>query len=152
MSTSHLRILAVVLTALALVPAGAHLLALPNKMALSRDDYVAVQAIYRGWALLGAVLIAALLADLALAVALRRDRRGAGLALLAALLLGLTLVIFFVWVFPANQATENWTSVPDDWEALRAHWEYGHAVNAVVTFLALCAVTAAAMRPTPRPL
>ncbi|MEQ9331971.1 hypothetical protein [Thalassobaculum sp.] len=148
MSTSHLRILAVVLTALALVPAGAHLLELPNKMALLRDDYVTVQSIYSGWALLGAVLIAALVSDLALAVSLRRDRRAGGLALLGGLLIAVSLAIFFVWVFPANQATGNWTSVPANWKALRAHWEYGHAVNAIVTFAALWAVTAAAIRPT----
>jgi hypothetical protein len=40
-----------VLTALALVPAGAHLFELPNKIGLSQDRYFIVQSIYRGWAL-----------------------------------------------------------------------------------------------------
>ena len=39
--------------ALALCPAMAHLLELPNKMNLSREDYLTVQQIYRGWALQG---------------------------------------------------------------------------------------------------
>lgn len=42
---------------------------------------------------------------------------------------------------PANQATANWTVAPDNWRALRMQREYSHAVNAVLTFLALCAVT-----------
>lgn len=146
MSCQRLRLLAVLLTALALVPAGAHLLEMPSKLALSGDDYLTVQGIYRGWALLGIVLIAAILADLALAGCLRRQRRSAALALAGGLMMCATLAIFFVWVFPANQATENWTTLPEDWQALRRHWEYGHAANAVLTFLALCAVTSAAQR------
>lgn len=149
MSHQYLRTLAVLLTALALVPAGAHLLEMPSKLALSREDYLTVQAIYRGWALLGVLLIAAIVADLALAVALRRDRSAAMRAAAGGLLIAVTLVIFFVWVFPANQATENWTTLPGNWETLRAQWEYGHAVNAVLTLLALCAVVSAAVRPSP---
>jgi hypothetical protein len=43
------------LTALALVPGGAHLFALPNKISLSESDYFIAQSAYRGWALLGIV-------------------------------------------------------------------------------------------------
>jgi len=52
--------MALMLTALALVPAGTHLLALPNKIGLPQDQYFIVQGIYRGWAFLGAVLMAAI--------------------------------------------------------------------------------------------
>jgi hypothetical protein len=31
--------------------------------------------------------------------------------------------------------------VPDNWRELRRHWEYAHAANAVLDFLALCAAT-----------
>lgn len=139
--------LAVVLTALALVPAGAHLLELPNKIVLGQDAYFTVQSIYRGWAMLGFVLIAALVADLALALTLRGQRRSFWLALLAFLLMAGTLVIFFVWTYPANQATDNWTAVPAalDWQSLRLQWEYAHATNAVLTFVALCLVILATL-------
>ena len=146
MSGSRLKFLAVIVTALALVPAGAHLLEMPSKLALSRDDYLTVQGIYRGWALLGVLPIAAVVADLALALALRRDRAAAGLALLGGLLMAGALGVFFVWVFPANQATDDWTTLPEPWEALRAQWEYGHAAGAIATLLALCAVVAASLR------
>jgi hypothetical protein len=56
-----------------------------------------------------------------------------------------TLAIFFTWTWPANQATSNWTAVPENWRELRTQWEYAHAANAVLTFLALCAVTLAAL-------
>jgi hypothetical protein len=48
------------LTSLALVPGGAHLAALPNKMAMARTDYFIVQQIYAGWSLFGIVLFGAL--------------------------------------------------------------------------------------------
>ena len=65
------QFLALVLIALALVPSGAHLFALPNKIDLARDQYFVVQNIYRGWALFGVVLFGALIANLALALLLR---------------------------------------------------------------------------------
>ena len=136
-----LRFLAVLLTALAFVPAGAHLFELPNKIGLPRDAYFVAQGLYRGWALFGLVWFGALAANLGLAVALRRRRaRAARLALAAGLLVVLSLGVFFVWTYPANLATENWTRAPADWEALRLQWEYSHAANAGLTFLALCLV------------
>jgi hypothetical protein len=134
------QFLAVMATALALVPAGAHLFALPNKIGLAAEQYIIVQGIYRGWALFGFVLIPAIIANLALAVM----RRGRGLpfvlAVAAFLCIGATLAIFFIWTYPANQATDNWTTIPANWAVLRDHWEYAHATNAIVTFGALCAL------------
>lgn len=136
-----IQFLAVTLTALALVPSGAHLLALPNKIALPQDTYYVVQNSYRGWALLGAVLIAALIANGVLAVLVRNRPAPFWFAVLGSVAVGTTLAIFFVWIYPANQLTANWTTVPDSWESLRRQWEYGHAANAIVTFIGLCTVT-----------
>jgi hypothetical protein len=135
------QFLAVMLTALALVPAGAHLSALPNKISLSQETYFVVQGIYRGWALFGAVLIGGLVVNLALALMLRGRRGPFWLALAAFILLAGTLAVFFTWTFPANQATSNWALVPDNWRELRTQWEYAHAAGAVLTFMALCCVT-----------
>jgi hypothetical protein len=141
MARRAVQFLAIVLTALALVPAGAHLAELPNKIGLDQEAYFIVQSIYRGWALFGIALFGALGANLALAIVVRRQRAPFRWALLAFLLVAATLVIFFIWTFPANQATRNWTVVPANWQELRTMWEYAHATNAVLTFLALCAVT-----------
>ena len=144
-----LQFLAVILTALALAPGGAHLFALPNKLELSQDAYFTAQSIYRGWALLGIIQIAALAADLGLAIGGRRQPGPCSLAAGAAVCLVLTLVVFFLWTYPANQATANWTAVPQNWAALRLQWEYSHAVGAVLTFAALCLVTLSALRWRP---
>jgi hypothetical protein len=134
-----LQFTALILTALALVPGGAHLLALPNKIHLAQNEYFLAQSIYRGWALLGIVLIGALLANFALAIAQRRQA-AFPYVLVSLLCIAATLAIFFAFTFPANQATNNWTVVPANWEELRRQWEISHAVNAAITFVALCAL------------
>ena len=62
------------------------------------------------------------------------------LALLAFSCIALMLAVFFVWTYPANQATSNWTTVPANWEELRRQWEYSHAVNALLTLAGFCCV------------
>jgi len=136
-----IQFLALLFTALALVPAGAHLFALPNKIGLAQEQYFIVQNIYRGWALFGAVLLGALIANLLLAIMLRGRVAPFVLALVAFICVAVTLAVFFIWIYPANQATDNWTTIPENWEQLRRQWEYSHAANALVTFVAFCAVT-----------
>jgi hypothetical protein len=53
MALRLIQFLAIMLTALALVPSGAHLAALPNKMAMAQAAYFVAQQIYSGWALFG---------------------------------------------------------------------------------------------------
>ena len=139
-------VLAIVVTGLALVAPGAHLLELVNKTRMGENEYFVVQGIYRGWWMVGLLLPAALLANLALALNARRDAVALALALIAAALIALNLVIFFVWTQPANAATQNWTMRPENWDALRHQWEYSHAINAGVTFAAFCAATLAGLR------
>jgi hypothetical protein len=143
MSLRVVQFLAVVFTALAFVPAGAHLFELPNKIDLPRDAYLMVQGIYAGWAWFGIIDLAALILNVGLAIKLRRQRLAFSFAVAAALCFAVFFAIFFTWTFPANQATANWTILPDDWSGLRREWEYSHAVNAVVMLIALCSVTLA---------
>lgn len=138
------QFLAVILTALALLPGGAHLMALPAKIAMPEQPYFVVQQVYRGWAWAGAVIVLAILANILAALVTRHSRRKWQLFGAAGLLIAVTLAVFFTWTYPANQATGNWTSAPENWEQLRTEWEYSHAANAAITFLALlCAVGAA---------
>lgn len=128
------------------MPSGAHLFELPGKIGLPQDQYFTVQSIYRGWALFGIVLFAALAASTATAAEMRRRRRSWRPAALAAFLIAATLGVFFAWTFPANQATANWTVVPADWQDLRLQWEYAHAANAILTFAAFCAIVVSVLR------
>lgn len=145
MLRNTLAFLSIILMALAFVPSAAHLFEMPNKVGMSEGDYFIAQGIYRGWARFGIVLVGALVSDLVLAAMLRGHRTASILAFIGALSIATVLATFFIWIYPANQATENWTVVTENWPALRTHWEYGHAANAILTFLGLCCVTLAAL-------
>ena len=145
MGTKTTQFLAVILTALALIPGGAHVLELYAKIDMPQEPYFVVQQIYRGWAWTGAVIFAAIFANFGTAWLTRNSRRQCWLHFAAGLLILVTLAIFFSWTFPANQATKNWISVPGNWERLRIEWEYSHAVNAAIMFAALLCATAAAL-------
>jgi hypothetical protein len=75
--------LAVLFSALALVPTGAHLAELVAKMRLGEAEYRTVQQIYRGWSLFGLVVFPALAATCLLAVQVRRPSAAFGRALSA---------------------------------------------------------------------
>jgi hypothetical protein len=131
------RFVALLCVALALAASAAHVLELPNKIHLAQADYLVVQQLYRGWALLGIVVIGALAATLALVLMLRARGEPFGAALAAFACIAATQLVFWVWTFPVNRATRNWTIAPPDWEALRAQWEYSHAAGALFNLAAL---------------
>lgn len=146
-----LQFIAIVLTALALAPELAHVASLPNKIDLIESNYFIVQTVYNGWALFGIVIIGAIVANIALAIALffqgGKANREMPLLLTAAtvgfLIAG--LAVFFAFTYPANVATGNWTAAPADWDLLRWQWEISHAVNAALTLLGFCTLTASAL-------
>ena len=151
MELTRARFFSLLFAALALGPALAHLLELPNKMGLSRADYLTVQQIYRGWALLGVVVFGALLSTLLHALAARGRRREFRAALTAFLCILGTQVVFWVFTFPANQQTSDWTVLPDNWVALRNQWEFSHAVSALLNLGAVVALIYAVTRRRSRP-
>jgi hypothetical protein len=136
---------ALMATALALGGALAHLYELPNKIGLGREAYFTVQQNYRGWNLIAFVLLLQLIGIAAAAwfapprSAVRRASLVAILALVAA------QAVFWVFTFPTNVATENWTTAPENWAALRDRWEYSHAVGAGFQLLAMGALVVAAL-------
>lgn len=141
-----LKLLAIVLTAVALVPSAAHLFELPGKIDLARDAYFTVQSIYAGWSMFGLPIFAAILANLALMIVYwRRADWRAIHAGIAAGLIATSLAVFFIWVLPGNQQTANWTTKPENWELLRRHWEYGHSASALLVFAAFIATCLASI-------
>lgn len=140
MSIKSLYFIALFFVALALGPALAHLLELPNKITLAREDYLTVQQIYRGWALLGVVVAGALLSTLILALMVRKERKAFVFALIAFLCIVGTQVVFWTYTYPTNQVTNNWTMLPQNWTELRRQWEYSHATSAGLNLMALVAM------------
>jgi hypothetical protein len=135
-----LQFIALVLGTLALAPGIAHVASFLNKIHLNESTYFIVQTVYRGWNLFGIVLVGALIANVALAAAVRRHPQAFRLVLANLLCLIGGLTIFFVFTYPANVATDNWTAVPANWAQWRWQWEISHAANTAVSFVGFCAL------------
>jgi hypothetical protein len=54
---------------------------------------------------------------------LRRDRKIFAMTLTALLCIAGSLIVFFSLTYPANQVTNNWTTLPANWLELRFQWE-----------------------------
>jgi nitric oxide reductase large subunit len=130
------RFLAFLFVALALGAGLAHLYALPNKIDLPKDAYLAAQQAYRGWAVLGVVVLGEIVTLAVLAYLVRGRRLAFGLTFGALLCALGSQALFWAYTYPANQATGNWTELPADWVRLRAEWEYSHAAGALLTLAA----------------
>ena len=141
-----MRFLAVIITGLSLIASAAHAFELLNKIGLPKEEYFIVQQIYSGWWIVGLLLPLAFLANVGNAITLRDNRTSMMVSIAAAAPVALNLIIFMLFTQPANAATQNWTVQPENWEALRLQWEYSHAVNAAVNFLAFCCVVFASIR------
>jgi nitrate/nitrite transporter NarK len=141
MLLKSVRLITIVMVALCLVPAGAHFFELANKVSLSPAEYMTVQKIYAGWSFFGIPIITALMLTLIHTFMVRNNRTVFKLSLSAALCLAATQVIFWMFTYPINVASNNWTVTPEAFEAARRQWEYSHAVNAPLTFGAFVAIT-----------
>ncbi len=139
------RFLGMMLTAVAMAGAFAHLFALPNKLEMTREVYLAAQQTYRGWDLLGFPMFGALVVGLVQIQVLRMRRKWILLTAIGAGCIVVSLLVFFLFTYPANQATANWTILPQGWTGLRQQWEYSHAAGAILWFTALSALVLSAL-------
>jgi hypothetical protein len=136
---------ALLASALVLGPALAHLFELPNKIGLSRDDYFIVQKAYRGWNQLAWLLLVQVASLAATAYFARMERRTLTLVLLALVSVVAAQIVFWLFTYPANVATTQWTAPTGNWEKLRQQWEYSHAVGAILQLSAFCLLVIAAL-------
>src|SRR5262245_48398485 len=103
------QLIAIITTALYLVPTGAHLFELPNKMALTPTEYLTVQQIYAGWSLFGFVVGMALLATPTL---VRADRTSFAWSSGALVARAATQGLFWAFTYLVNAATGFWKVPP----------------------------------------
>jgi hypothetical protein len=140
---------ALLATSFALGGALAHAFELPNKIGLGRDAYFTVQTIYSGWDCLAYVLAVELAGIFAVIFFYRAEPRVFWSACVALGGLAGAQIVFWAWTFPANRATENWTSQPANWELLRRQWEYSHLAGAGFQTIAMAALIIAVLLRNP---
>lgn len=114
-------------------------------MRLSPEEYIVAQRAYDAWALFGIAIFGALISTLWHAYVMRGNGAAVLLSLASFLLLCGTQIVFWIYTYPTNVATRNWTSMPDQFEAVRRQWEYSHAVSTVLAFAALVAIILAVL-------
>jgi hypothetical protein len=139
---SHANLAFAVLASLAPL---AHLLELPNKLALDGTLWLAVQQhLYRGWGpfLGGPAEVGALITTLWLLILWMHDRQTRRSLLRAALIYAAMIAVFFVFNDPVNRALNGWTAatLPANWTEYRLRWEAGHAIAAVLAVIGIILV------------
>lgn len=136
---------ALLATAVALGGALAHAFEFPNKINLPGNEYFIVQKTYRGWNLLAFILLVELVSMIALTVLYRKEPRVRWPVSTAIFCLLSAQVVFWLYTYPANVATANWTVIPGNWEELRYQWEYSHLAGAVLQLVAMSSLIVAAL-------
>lgn len=142
MSPNILRFLALLFVGLALGGSLAHLYELSNKIHLSAENYLTVQQIYRGWnVLIGALWLGELLSLVSLTIVSRGENKTFIWTLMALICFIGANIVFWMFTYPANRQTNNWTMLPGNWLELRNQWEYSHAAGAVLQLLSFLSLT-----------
>jgi hypothetical protein len=128
------RFITIIFAVITLSSSIAHLLELPGKINLSEENYLVVQSIYQGWSWLGIFEIGAILFTMTWTIVDNRKKIFPFL-LTALLCFIVSIAIFFIFTYPANRATLNWTQLPQDWQILQKNWEYSHATRAILNLI-----------------
>jgi hypothetical protein len=139
-----LRFVTIMLTALSLSAAFAHLLEMPAKLTYDGALWLnLLQTLYPTFGRVSGVCeIGAVVAALVLVVGLRKRPKAFRWTLLAASCLAATHAIFWIWVAPVNAALVPLSpeTLPADWARLRDQWEFAHASRAILQIVALAAL------------
>ena len=162
------EIVSILLVALAMAPALAHLLEFPGKSRLTKDAYLTVQPIYYpGFTIAGgAGEVGGLIAVLAVLLLTPQGTPAFWLRLVAlAALLGMQ-VVFWLFTQPVNKFWLQSTTLgnfgeaffnvgsgthrvrpddPDGWKRMRDRWEYSHIVRAALAALSFLLLVVAAV-------
>jgi hypothetical protein len=140
------RFAALILAALTFGLSFAYMLASGPRMAWAPELWMNATAFGGQAALIGLVTMIvdplAVLATALVAYLIRRRGPVMATSLAAALLLAAALVWWVISVQPMNETMAAWPrgDVPADFEAVRAQWESGHAVTAILKLLAFAAL------------
>jgi len=163
-----IEVVSILLVALAMAPALAHLLEFPGKSRLSKDAYLTVQPIYYpGFTIAGGIgEVGGLISVLAIMLLTPRGTPAFWLRLVAlAAMIGMQIVFWF-FTQPVNKFWLQSTTLgdfgkaffdvgsgshrthpedPDGWKTMRDRWEYSHIARAGLATLAFLLLVVAAV-------
>lgn len=140
-------VVTILLTAVSMSAAFAHLLEMPAKMTYDGELWLTLlQTLYPPafGPVAGTAEIAALAGMLVLVFAVR-GTPAFRWTLAAAACMAAAHAAFWIWNAPVNAILVPADTLPDDWEQLRNRWEYSHALRAVLELGALAALVMSIM-------
>jgi membrane-bound metal-dependent hydrolase YbcI (DUF457 family) len=140
----------IMLMAVAMSAAFAHLMEMPAKMTFEQRLYVSLhRTLYPNFGrIAGIAEVLAVIAVVGLTWRLRNQETMFVPLLVSALLMVAAHVIFWILVQPANSTMASWSldAIPDNWTQWRNRWEYAHAARAVLEFGAFGALVISLLR------
>jgi hypothetical protein len=143
------RFISIYLTAITLSMTFCHLLEMPRKLRYGEGLYMAVQhTLYLYFAWVGAFAeVGAVLLLIVLSFLVRKRQPGFLLTLVATICVAAGLAVWFAVVSPANTEMARWTGLPlpQNWMETRRHWEFGHAISAVLDLIGFGALIASVL-------
>lgn len=134
------QLTAVAFTAIALMPAGAHVFEMSGNLGLAPASYITVQSVHHGWVLFAVAMLFATAAIGLHTFLVRRNAASYGWSLVALVAVGAAQIVFWAVAYPINAATEGWTELPVDFDAARRQWEHAIAAAGVLSFAGLLAL------------
>ena len=140
------RFITLVLTALLMGMTFCHVLEMPAKMRYPASFYLTIhRSLYVAFGPpnIGVFIeIGAILAAVVLVFLVRKERPDFWWTLIGAVCLVVGLIVFFMFVEPANVAMKRMIidMPPDDFFYWRNQWEYGHAAHFVLNLLGFSAL------------
>jgi Domain of unknown function (DUF1772) len=160
------KIFAILVVAIAMSMALAHLLELPGKLRLAKEQYLAVQAIYYpGFTYGGAAEPIGIIVTAVLALAARESSSFWLLTASCAAMVAMQ-AIYWIWIQPVNNVWLKDTKLEGasgafmgigklrspgagttDWTDLRNRWEFAHAARAGLAVAAFVLLVAAVVGP-----
>lgn len=145
------RFVTILLTALLMGMTFSHVLEMPAKMQYDPGLYLVLQRslyVAFGWPYLGAfVELGAVIVAVVLVLLVRKEGLARSLTLFGAVCLVAGLVVYFMFIEPANTALRAMTiqAPPHDWDAWRRQWEYGHGVHFALHLIGFSALVLSAL-------
>ena len=147
------RLVTILLTALSMGLALAHLLEMPAKITYEGALWLRLkQTLYHAFGTVGAFFeVGAVLASVVLAFLVRHRPGAFGWTLFGALCLVAMHAVYWLRVAPVNATIVPLTpdTLPADWTRLRDQWEHTHALRAVLQVVAVGAFVWSILVETP---
>jgi hypothetical protein len=142
------RFVSLLLGALNLGLAWAHLIEMGPKRAMSGSQWLATQQIYRDFGKVSRITFpGALLSELVTLVLTRGRRDSVRLTAVSTVCTAATVAIWARFNEPVNREIVNWQAddLPIDWRQRRDQWEFAHAASALLHGVSLAALFGAAL-------